>query len=90
MHYGFGGKPWKWNQILVCSEQADSPNTQSSVTHKLTSAKALPPYRAQLYYLHKYKFKERKSASPNLQRYSQVLEIFRTLEIKGVAKSSFG
>ena len=67
-----------------------SPNTQRSVTHKLTSAKALPPYTVQLYYLNKYKFKECKSASPNVQRYSQVLEIFRILEIKGVAKSSFG
>lgn len=59
-------------------------------TRKLKSAKGLPPHRVQIYYLNKHKFKECKSAFLNVQKYSQVLKIFRISELKGIAKSSFG
>lgn len=59
-------------------------------TRKLKSAKGLPPHRVQIYYLNKHRFKECKSAFLNVQKYSQVLKVFRISELKGIAKSSFG
>lgn len=61
----------------------------AEATPKLTSAKGSSSFQGSNLLLNKYKFKECKSALFKCTQYSQVLEIFKILEIKRVTLKFF-
>ena len=70
MHHCSGWKPGKWNQILVCSEQADPqiPNVLLCRSNPQADiSKGSSSFQGSNLLLNKYKFKECKSASLNVQ-----------------------